>query len=227
MIDQFDERLQDWITSVVQGASVSLFPPDGEREGRGVGLYLLEVTQAPPPSTVKRPPLQLALRYLITAWSDKPQQAHQMLVQLIFAAMENPDFQVELDPIPITVWTAFKGPPQPSFILRVPLRQERPEIHTAVVRHPLKIEASPIVGLHGLLLGPDDVPLSNCTVEIPALHISANTDYRGRFHFPGVPEKGTKRLLVKAKGRQLSIESDQNFPDSETPLVVHFSSLEE
>jgi hypothetical protein len=226
MTDEFDSRLKNWVKDAVEGAELSLMAPEALKAGRGVGLYLLEVVQSPPPSTNKRPPLQLALRYLITAWSDKPEDAHQMLVKLIFSAMENKDFQVELEPIPITVWTAFGVPPQPSFVLRLPLRQERPQPQTKLVRKPLKVESSPIVGLHGLLLGPGDIPLSDCRIEIPALHISTSTDYRGRFHFPAVPASGNKQLVVKAKGFKLPVVSEQNYPDSSTPLVIHFSPLE-
>jgi len=226
MAEEFDRRLKDWVGNVIAGVDVSLAPPVSQRTGRGVGLYLLELVQSPLPSTNKRPPLQLVLRYLITAWSDKPEDAHQMLVALMFAAMENKDFQVELEALPTTVWTAFAVPPRPSFILRVPLRQERPEPQTKLVREPLKVESSPIVGLHGLLLGPGDIPLSDCRIEIPALHISTSTDYKGRFYFPAVPASGNKQLVVKAKGFELPVVSKQNYPDSRTPLVIHFSPLE-
>jgi len=226
MADDFDGRLKNWVGGVVQGADVSLAVPEAKKTGRGVGLYLLEVVQLPPPTTTKRRPLQLALRYLITSWADKPEDAHQMLVDLIFAAMENAEFQVEQEPIPMAVWTAFGVSPRPSFILRVPLRQERPERETKLVRQPLKIESSPIVGFHGVLLGPGDVPLSDCRVEIPALNQYTSTDYKGRFYFPAVPAAGSKQLLIKAKGFELPVSSAKNYPDSRTPLVIHFSPLE-
>ena len=226
MAFEFDGRLKDWIGSVIQGAALSLEPPDAKKTGRGVGLYLLELIQAPPPSTTKRPPLQLALRYLITAWSDTPEDAHQMLVAMMLAAMESSEFQVELEPVPMTTWTAFGMPPQPSFVLRVPLRQERQQPQTKLVRE-LKIQSSPIVSFHGLLLGPGDVPLSNCQVELSALNLSTSTDYKGRFYFPSVPAAGSKQFLVKAKGFELPVRSEQNYPDSGTPLVIHFSPLEE
>lgn len=226
MAEEFDERLRSWISGEIPGAEVSLAAPKGQPGGRGVGVYLLELMQSPPPSTNRRPPLQLALRYLITAWSDKPEDAHQILVQLIFAAMENKDFQVELEPIPLTVWTAFGVPPQPSFVLRVPLRQERPQPQTKLVRE-LRIQSSPVVSFHGLLLGPGDVPLSDCRIEMPALRLSTCTDYKGRFYFPSVPAAGNKQLLVKAKGRELPVDSEDNHSDSRTPLVIHFSLVEE
>jgi hypothetical protein len=226
MAFEFDGRLKDWIGSVIQGAELSLEPPDAKKTGRGVGLYLLELIQAPPPSTTRRPALQLALRYLITAWSDTPEDAHQILVSVMLAAMESTEFQVELEPVPMTTWTAFGMPPQPSFVLRVPLRQERQQPQTKLVRE-LKIQSSPIVSFHGLLLGPGDVPLSDCQVELSALNLSTSTDYKGRFYFPSVPAAGSKQFLVKAKGFELPVRSEQNYPDSGKPLVIHFSSLEE
>ncbi len=225
MADQFDERLKSWIASEIEGAEVSLATPAKERPGRGVGLYLLELVPLPAPRTGKRPPLQLSLRYLVTAWSEKPEDAHEILAQLMFAAMDNKDFQVDLEPIPLTAWTAMGVPPQPSFVLRIPLRQERPEPQTKLVRE-LRLESSPLISFHGLLLGPGETPLAGCRVEIPALHLSTITDYKGRFTFPGVPAAGSKQLLVKAKGFELPVSSEQNHADSRAPLVIHFSPLE-
>jgi len=226
MADEFDERLKSWVTSEIPGIAVSLGAPERQRSGRGVGLYLLEITPSPPPSTNRRPPLQLSLRYLITAWSTSPEESHQILVQLTFAAMESRDFQVEPDSIPMSVWTAFGVDPQPSLVLRMPWRRERP-VETILVREPLKIQSSPVMAFHGVLLGPGDVPLSDCRVEVPALGFSTSTDHKGRFYFPNVPSVGPKKLLIKAKGRELPVNSDDNHPDSGTPLVVHFNLLEE
>jgi len=225
MADQFDERLKNWVAGEIEGAEVSLAVPAKERPGRGVGVYLLELMPLPAPRTDKRPPLQLSLKYLVTAWSEKPEDAHEILVQLMFAAMENKDFQVDLEPIPLASWAAIGVPPQPSFILRVPLRQERPEPQTKLVRE-LNIKSSPLTSFHGLLVGPEEAPLADCRVEIPALNLSTRTDYKGRFTFPGVPAAGSKQLLVKAKGFELPVNSEQNYPDSRAPLVIHFSPLE-
>jgi hypothetical protein len=227
MAEEFDERMASWVTGELQGVDVSLASPGVQRTGRGVGMYLLEVRQSPTPSTNKRSPLQLSLRYLVTAWSDKPEDAHEILVQLIFAAMENKDFQVELESIPLNAWNAFGVAPQPSFVLSVPLRKERPEPDTKLVRQPMKVQAMPMMSFHGVLLGPEDVPLSDCRVEVPTLDLSTSTDHKGRFCFPGMPAIGTKKLLVKAKGRELAFDSEENHPDSGAPLVIHFSLAEE
>lgn len=227
MEDNFDKRLKNWIAGEIPGAEVSLTAPEKQPAGQGVGLYLLELAQIPMPSTNRRSPLQLTLRYLVTAWADKPEDAHRTLVQLIFAAMENRDFQVELDPIPITVWTAFGVDPRPSFVLRVPVRKERPEPETPRVREPLRVQSSLVASFHGVVLGPGDIPLAGCRVEVPSLNLATSTDHQGRFRFPGMPATGTKSFLVKAKGRDLRLDSAENHPEGEAPLIIHFSPLEE
>jgi hypothetical protein len=227
MVEAFDERVKNWVQSVIQGAELSMAMPNGQKQGSGVGLYLLEVTKAPAPSTIKRPPLQLSLRYLVTTWAEKSEDAHQALVQLIFAAMENTDFEVELDPIPMAAWTALNTAPRPHFILCVPLRLERPEPTTKRVLEPLKLKKVLMLGFHGQLLGPGDMALAGCRVEIPDLGVSTSTDYQGMFYFPGLPAEGTKHFVITAKGLELEVDSDENHPDGSAPLVIHFSGLEE
>lgn len=226
MAFESDQRLRDWIASVLPGVATSLAAPDSKSAGRGIGLYLLEIVQAHVPNTLKRPLSQLTLRYLISAWSEEPEEAHQMLTDLMFAAMENAEFQVEVDPVPLTVWSAFQMPPRPSFVLRVPLQHERAIPPAKRVREPMKVRWVELVGFHGLLLGPGEIPLSDCRVELPALGVSAMTNEHGKFYFPGVPARGPKRFVIKAKGLELPVSSEENYPDSETPLVIHFSPLE-
>ena len=228
MIDQFDEQVKNWILSVAEGAEVSLGAPNGQKPGSGVGLYLIEVTKARSPHAIKRPaPLQLTLRYLITTWSEKPEDAHQRLVQLMLAAIESPDYEVESDPLPLNVWTALGATPRPSFLLRVPLSHERPPVTAKLVRQPLKIETVPTTSFYGLLLGPGDTPLAEGRVEILDLGLSTTTDYKGRFSFACVPGEGTKKLLVRARGRELSVSTDGNYPDSGAPMIIKFSPLED
>jgi hypothetical protein len=222
-----DGKLKDWAGTVIPGADFWLGAPDARKTGRGLGLYLMELIQSPTPSGTRRAPLQLALRYLVTTWSEQPEDAHQMLADLMFAAMETKGFQVEPETVPLAVWAAFGVPPRPSFILRLPLLRERPEPSAKLVRGPLEIQSSPVVGFYGLLLGPGDVPLPNCRIELAALNLSTRTDYKGMFCFPTVPSAGNKELLVKAKGFELAVHSDRNYPESGSPLVIHFTPLED
>ncbi|MCU0518329.1 MAG: DUF4255 domain-containing protein, partial [Oscillatoria sp. Prado101] len=81
----------------------------------------------PPLRGSQRTPLQAAARYLVTTWAGTPEDAHRLLGDLLFAAMDSAAFQAELNPLPAAAWTAFGLPPQPSFVLRVPLQIARPQ----------------------------------------------------------------------------------------------------
>ena len=228
MIDEIDQRLKDWVGTVLEGVEVSLGTPNGRKTGRGIGLYLIELKDKPPLRTTKRPALQLSLRYLVTAWADQPEDAHRLLGQLVFAAMENPEFEIDLSPLPIAAWRAFGVAPQPSFLLGVPLQKTRPEPKVGIVREPLIVKTSPVTSFHGVVLGPGDTPLAGARVEIPGLRLVTHTDYKGRFRFSTVPSEPAEKLLeIKAKGRNLTLTAEENHPEDGEPLVVHFNIMEE
>ncbi|NIM94254.1 MAG: DUF4255 domain-containing protein [Anaerolineales bacterium] len=226
MVDRVDERIREWAESELDGIEVSLDPPDPSRDGPGISIYLFQLVPAPPARGTKRPPLQINLRYLVTTYSETRGDAHRMLGELAFAAMANPEFEVELDPLGPDVWLAFGINPLPSFILSVPLRKEQPEPDTKLVYKPLVVKTAAVISLHGLVLGPEDIPLPSARIEIPHLQVSERTDREGRFCFLSVPSEPRMKLLrVKAKGKQLDIEVDQ--PTSkEEPFVIRFDSFE-
>lgn len=227
MIDRVDERLEKWAAAALGKEKVEVtfaFPPAVKR---GVGLHLLEVLPAPPLRTPKRPPLQLTLRYLVTASAENPADAHRILGELAFAALENPDFDVEIEPLPPAVWTALGVPLRPAFVLRVPLRRERPEPPVRRVRMPLVIRNAPMRPFTGLVVGPGGIPIVGARVEAPSLGQAAETDVRGRFRFPGVPVGMDLRALrVFAKGLEVDVKLDRPAP-ADAPLVIRMDALEE
>lgn len=221
MIDEIDRRLSDWIGSILDQVEVSLAPPGATKTTRSVGLYLVELVRIPATRGTRRPPLQITLRYLVTTQAPSPEEAHQMLGELIIAAFEDPELEVEQEPLPITMWTALGVAPRPSFVLRAPFRHERPEKIAPPVRRPLVIKQSPLRSLSGQVFGPEDIPIMDARVEVPALQAYTRTDSRGRFNFPAVPAEPRPKLLrVRAKGREFSINNEQAESDSE-PLVIH------
>ena len=227
MIEQIDGRLTAWVKSILNDITVTLSPPGQLPQDRGVSLYLLELVDAPPMrGGPKRPPLQLGLRYLVTTWATEPEAAHQALGKLIIAAMEQAEFEVELNPIPTTVWAAFGVPPQPGFLLRALLRVAPPEPNIPVVREPISISGSPMTQLNGVVLGPGDVPLARARVEFPALQLATQTDHKGQFRFTAVPtEPTTKQLRIKAKGKMLDTTVEQT-GDRDDSLTIYFDVLD-
>lgn len=229
MIDTVDQRLKTWVGRVLPDAPVSLALPDANPTQRGVGLYLLELAPAPVLRTscaTSRPPLRLVLCYLVTTHADSPENAHRLLGDLAFAALEESELEVELSPVPIEIWAALGVPPRPAFRLRVSLERERPVPAIPRVRMPLTTRAVPAVPLFGRVLGPGDFPIPNALVELPSLGLSVRSDARGVFRFASVPS-GTPlgQLEVRAKGEVLAVRAEE-LPTEEGALLVRLALKE-
>ncbi len=224
MIDTVDRQLEEWVRSVLPDADLSFEPPTDTGDGRGVNLYLMELINSPLPGGRHTAPLQILLRYLVTSWAESSLEAHRMMGELVFAAMENSEFEVELETVPIDTWTAFGIAPRPSFILRYKLRVERPEKTVPLVSGPLSITSSPMMDLQGLVLGPGNVPIMGARVELTALQRFTYTDYKGRFTLPAIPgDQNLESLRVTARGWELTIQLEPTAHDAE-PLVIHFNA---
>jgi hypothetical protein len=145
---QTDEQLKAWSLGVVPEATVTFHAPAALDPGAGsqVSLYLLGL--APLPSTHGKPPspFQLSLHYLVTVSDTDPVKAHHTLARLVFAAMENPDLELDLTALPPAMWSALGVVPQPCLVLRLPLRQARPELPVRIVEHLPVIRSTPMAG---------------------------------------------------------------------------------
>lgn len=230
MIDKADQQLREWVSSVIRPVEAVLSLPDDKTKGIRIGLYLMDLAQAPTPRGTKRPPLQVWLRYLVTAWSPQPEEAHRLLGELLFAALEKPDteppeFEVITEPLPVEVWTALGTSPRPSFFLRMPLRRERAQKEAPLVRKPIVITGQ-MNHLDGIVYGPESEPIMGARVEVAALRLSTHTDAHGRFHFPALPSSAPVSLKVQAKGREINVSLTPAARLDE-PLEIRLRGLEE
>ncbi|MSP13085.1 MAG: carboxypeptidase regulatory-like domain-containing protein [Chloroflexi bacterium] len=232
VIEHADQRLKEWATTVLQGAGrqqtpISLALPDDGQAGSGVSMYLLDLAPISPAGHARRLPLQISLRYLVSTWADNPAESHHLLGILVFAALEDPQFEVDLEPAPIATWAAFGVKPRAAFLLRVPLRLDRPEPSTKFVRRPLVIKAAIMIPFHGQVLTTNDIPLAGAVVELPALQVSTRADVNGYFRFSAVPAAPPiQQVTVKAKGQAQNFTVNQAASDHEL-LVIHFDIREE
>ena len=226
MIAETDDRLGGWVKATAGAVEVWLGEPRREAPGTGVGLYLMELVPAPPPQGGRRPPLQFSARYLVTAWAPDTRAAHQLLEELLFAAMDAPELEVDLEPLPGAAWAAFGVAPRPSFLLRVPVRRERPERPVKLVRVPPVVQLVPVATLEGVVVGPSNVPLAGARVELPALGLATRTDPDGRFRFGSVPAEGPPLLVkVSAKGREMSVRAEGGMSRPEG-LLIRMTAME-
>jgi hypothetical protein len=205
MVESTDSALSAWARRVLPDAEVSLDRPFADDpDGRGVGLYLLELRERPPLRSARNEPLQLAVLYLVRTWAPDPVDAHDMLLELAFAAMDEPDFEVELDPPTPDLWLALGVVPGPSFRVGVPIRRARPQPPVKPVRHPLVVEPAMFGVVAGWVRTPDDEAIVGATVEVPDLERRSVTDRNGRFRFEAVPGRDRRlELRVRAKGREV------------------------
>lgn len=222
MFDQVDQRLDDWVQRVLGPIAVTFEPPLPARDGKGVSCYLLAVVGNPPLRGNRRPPLQAALQYLVTTWAERPQEAHRLLGELAFAALETTDFVLEPEPPPMATWQALGLLPKPSLMLRVPVRRARAEPETPLVVEPLVVRQAPMIPLHGVVVGPGNVPVAGARIELPALGRYAVTDRRGCFMFEAIPflTEGVE-LAVSARGRHQVVRVTGATSEIE-PFVVQF-----
>jgi hypothetical protein len=213
VIDELDQQLQSWVDDVVPGATVTLDGPAAAGSA-DVSLHLFELTDLPAARGEQRPPLQVQLGYLVTTGGA---DAHKHLGALLFAALQHPDYDVRFPGDMAAYWTAASVPPQPSFVLAVPLRQDVSVKEAPPVTSALRMQSVGSQSLVGLILGPGDVSIADAMVEIPALALATRTDTRGRFRFGAVPTSGTAlQIRVRAKAQEFPFTVDSSAPQPVT-----------
>jgi Pvc16 N-terminal domain len=227
VIEQADARLAEWVGAVAgPGVKVALTAPSDGRSGAGVSLFLMDIASRPPMRGQRRAPLQLVLRYLVSAWADDPVAEHRLLGDLVAAAMQEEAFEVVLAPTPPATWLALGAAPRPAFVLQLPVRQARPEPVAPRVRGPLVMEGVALAPLTGVVLGPGGVPVASARVQVPSADAVAETDPEGRFRFAALPVEPRRKLVrVRARGRQIDVEIA--WPEDGSPLVIRFEQLPE
>ena len=210
------------------GVEVALGLPGANTQNAQVGLYLMDLSQSKCARVGKLPPFKINLRYLVTARSPRAEEAHRLLGELIFAALqkpekEPPEFEVVVEPLPVEAWAVLGATPQPSFFLHAPLRLERPEPAVPMVKEPVVLQPSPMRMLSGTVYESGGMPIMGARVELLTLGIATRTDEWGRFRFAGVPSNGQLKLLAQAKGQTKEID----YSIGDGPLEIRLHLLEE
>jgi len=211
VVDRIDDELLAWIKAQTD-ADVCLSPPGSRGDQDTVNVYLLRIERDPSPRDGrKKPPLQLVLHYLVTTSGPNLAQAHRLLWDLIVSAAarsETDGWEVDFRPLPDSTWAAFAVVPQPSLMLRIPVRHEWEQPKQPRVSQPPELEASPSTPLSGKVLGPGGMAISGARLELPSLGLTTATDAGGNFRFVSVPggKNYPREIIVKAKGQTETIK---------------------
>jgi hypothetical protein len=226
VIDEADDLVVKWAESVVQGPEVALERPEEAASGRGVSVHLVGLAESPLPRDLRAPPLlQMSLRYLVTTWAEDVRTAHKLLGDLVFAAMEQADFEVDLEPLPHAYWDALGVSPRPHLVLRVPLRKQLERPATKLIEKPLVVYAAPVMKLEGTVVGAGEIPIADALIGLPGLQRFTRSDGQGHFSFDGVPAAPPVRSLsIRAKGREFSTTRDP--ATGGRPMVIKLDFVE-
>lgn len=165
----------------------------------------------------QRLPMRLVLRCLVCA-SGAVDEATRLLDRVLVASAAAVERVVVLEPPPPQTWLAFGVRPRPALLFDVPVQIARHTPTAPLVRHPLQVHTKPIQALHGRILGPGDVPLSDMRVEIASTGHTTHTDSNGRFVLAGVPAGEPARLRLRGRGRYLLAEVEAPSTD---PVVIY------
>jgi hypothetical protein len=218
MIEQVDARLREWAAQVVPGTRVTLDAPAEDVRIDEVSVHLLELADLPPARGPQPPPRQVLLRYMVTAGGPDPAAAHACLGRLLFAAMDEPDFEVTCASVPPEYWQAAAARPRPAFMIAVAVRREVSVPDIFLVREPPTLQIGASAALEGRLVGPGDEPIADAYVELPSLRLSTRSDAAGRFAFAAVP-RDAQRLRVRARARDFDFTVEGGSPDPVTLLL--------
>jgi hypothetical protein len=239
VIQQVDSALREWCAAALRrldvpaSVAVSLGPPERAPAAPHVGLHLLDVRPGSPRLNSRRPAVEILLRYLVTVHNaDDPGAAHRILGELLLSALEDPSptdgglreaglrMEIETGALQAADWLAFGVPPRPAFLLRVPLRRERPLPDAPAVTEDIDVGWRALRRLAGTVLGPGDTPLNGAEVQLPALGLVARTDASGRFSMPAIPGgPGEVHLHVLFNGRESQLAATPG-----RPLVVRLAA---
>lgn len=209
MLDETSRTVIDWASRVAGDAEPSLALPDSPVQAPHVSLLLIEFADHPPLRGNGRPPLQFIARYLVTVTAPETEDAHRILGELLFAALESATFDAELRAIDPPLWRAFGVTPRPAFVLSVPVRRARPEERPPQVRQPITIETTTPRVVEGVVVGPGEVPVPDARVELLGPGgggdaRSASTDSSGHFRMTVGFTTELQQLRVSAKNASMT-----------------------
>lgn len=176
-----------------------------------IGCYLIDLLPAPPTGEGRRPSFQVGLQYVVTAWNENVERKHQMLCELLSAAMAHPRFIVELGMLSAQIWSAFGLAPRPAFMIRLQLELSQKEAEGRRILQPMELRAPSLGSLEGILVGRNQTPISGALVELMLLRKAVQTNHKGEFRFSAVPiQPLTKRLRICARGFEKIVEVEHH-----------------
>jgi hypothetical protein len=172
----------------------------------------------------RRQPMRIERRYLICASGG---DALECLEALMFRALDQDALRLEADPPSIELWRALDLPPQPGFVLRVPVTYQRPIDRARPVRT-VDLQLAPTATLRGRVVDTRGAPLPRAVVEIPSRDMTTTTARDGTFGFAGVSRGVAHEIRVTWRDKVFTVRpaGGAGF-DEPLAVTVNFSAEED
>lgn len=227
MIDDIDQKLKEWIITVIDGKfEVSFDHPGIQKTGSVVSIYLFNMENSiQRSSNARNIPQQLTLSYLLTVHTEDPIEGHRYLGDILYAAKSHTDFEVEFLAVPSHFWQAFGTPPLPHFCIRVPVSMSREIENIPRIKMPPRVEIGSIIPIKGRILDPSSLPISDAKVTLINTKAVANTNAHGFFSILADERTEALNFKIETKGRQF----EKSFPVENIRnilITIHLNNLE-
>lgn len=227
MIDQVSQQLLDWLRKIDHGFNVVLSAPGNINKKPAISLYLLDILPSANTTSSRRLPIQFKLRYLVTTWADIEQDAHRTLANIIYEAMDWPDFEIKFESLSAQMWNSFGVAPRPCFMIEVPVQLERQQKKVPVIESPIELQFKDTVALDGIVLGPHKTSIAGANIILSNHGLQTRSDINGRFSFQLVPQDPLKKqLIIQTRSNDFNFEVDTSI-EMKHPIRIELNSEEE
>ena len=190
--------ISEWIASALPGIPVAVQSASDWQSRKGSTIRLLSANPVPT-SNGSRQAFSLQLDYLVSLAMDDVVEEHDALCELLFAALDRTDFQILEQHEAMALRREFEVPAGAHLFLSINLQRQKQITRAPAVIRPLVVKTAPVTVIQGIVLGPQDTPLVDVRVELPALNLATLTDFAGRFRLTGgmMPNEAARLVATK------------------------------
>ena len=220
-VAQAHDAIAAWIHSIAPELPVYFDSAPADRAVIAVHLALTEMIPVRAPHGPRsRGPLKIELSYLLSVAGADSVKATQLTSDLLFDAMDGDRFINIRSCATIAQDSAARvASAGPGFAFTLVLQRAPVRANVAAPVSTLKVEAAPSRLLHGILRGPNQIPLPDAIIEVPSLNVYSRTDHKGRFNL-GAISSGRAPLSVRITARGQQHELSAQIPPPHSPLLL-------
>lgn len=222
-ITEADDHLKNWISSLLPEVNVSLRHPSAVGTGVGISMFLYRMISPPTRNFQAGSPLQVVLKYLVTAHDEEIRREHEIISELVFAALKSPQFETELFPAAQAQLIE-----KPYFVISVTISRMPDQVEIERVKKPVVVKPALKKSVVGVISNQEGKPLSDVKITVPSIHYSTRTSDKGLFsisYIPaGIDQETFIRSLVFSKDNQFIKTRDIRAEQKDHTVVINVTT---